>query len=167
MRDEDAVPTHPLLGVHWAVLLGAYLLFLTVCAALLAWGLGHSTLVTVLYHPSVSWAMAMVVCLSCWTLQVALTDPGKTVLPQSSKASPTRTEIFQHVFVAWLLVFLFLMGPVIYLLGLDWGERKDRAHSLVAFFSTLFLLCLPVLPGPQGLISPLVAGLAWATGLTQ
>lgn len=67
--------------------------------------------------------------------------------------------------MAWLLVFLVLMGPVVYLLGLDWKDQKSRAHSLLAFFTALLSLCIPLVPGPQGWVSPLAAGLAWLTGL--
>lgn len=154
---------HPLIAVHWAVLLAGFLTFLMTATAGVAWALGADTVPAILWQPNAS--LAMLVCLSGWTIQVILTDPTSTVLPNASDSAPPRLNLSQHAFMAWLLVFLVLMGPVVYLLGLDWKDQKNRAHSLLAFFTALLLLCMPLVPGPRGWVSPLAAGLAWAAGL--
>lgn len=71
-----------------------------------------------------------------------------------------RRPFFEHLFVAWLLLFFLVMGPVIYLLDLDWKDDRARAHSLLAFLLSMGLACSPVIPGPHGLVSPLAVGLA-------
>lgn len=92
---------HPLIAVHWAVLLTGFLTFLMLTTAAAAWALGADTVAAIFWQPNVSLAMAMLVCLSGWTIQVSLTDPTPTVLPLAPSSTFRSTPSWPGCWCSW------------------------------------------------------------------